>query len=105
MIYSSAFLLCRSAMNMYYNRSCRGCGTHLTPTSLCNMCLEHVSWICSKCLKIDDVTHKHSNCEISYIDAVTKTINSYFSLCLWQTLPASIILSSSNKENCPAKLM
>jgi len=71
MIYSSTFLLGRSAMNKYYNRSCRGCGTHLTPTSICNLCLEHVSWICRKCLKIDDVTHKRNNCEVSHIVPIT----------------------------------
>jgi hypothetical protein len=26
-----------------------------------------VSWICLKCLNMDDVTHKHNNCEEAYI--------------------------------------
>ena len=98
--------------------SCRECGIHLTPTSICNLCLEHVSWICRKCLKIDDVTHKHNNYEISniipitlvtsyievkikynyilsfkvteMIDAVTKTINSYFLLVSLGVVPARV---------------
>ena len=51
---------------MHNNRSCRACGTHLTPISLCNICKEYVSWTCGKCLKMDDVTHRHDYCRISY---------------------------------------
>lgn len=51
---------------MYYNRSCRACGAHLTPISLCNICKEYVSWTCGKCLKMDDVTHRHNYCRVSY---------------------------------------
>lgn len=56
-------------MNKYQvrSRSCRACGTILTPTSICNLCMESVSWICRKCLNMDDVTHKHNNCEEAYI--------------------------------------
>jgi hypothetical protein len=53
--------------NMYYNRSCRACGTHLEPTSICSICEEYVSWICSKCFKIDDVTHRHNYYTIPYM--------------------------------------
>ena len=49
---------------MYYNRSCRACGTHLEPSSVCNVCKEYVCWICSKCFKADDVIHRHNYCII-----------------------------------------
>jgi len=55
---------------MYYNRSCRACGTHLEPTSVCNICKEYVSWICHKCFRMDDVTHRHDYCRIPYMVAV-----------------------------------
>lgn len=51
---------------VYYNRSCRVCGTHLTPISLCSVCKEYVSWTCGKCLKMDDVTHRHNYCRMTY---------------------------------------
>src|SRR6266496_5708656 len=56
----------RPTFFMYYNRSCRACGTHLTPISLCNICKEYLSWTCGKCLKMDDVTHSHNYYIISY---------------------------------------
>jgi predicted amidophosphoribosyltransferase len=52
---------------MYYNRSCRACGTHLEPTSICSICKEDVSWICGKCFKLDDVTHRHTYYRIPYM--------------------------------------
>ena len=46
---------------MYYNRSCRACGTCMMPNSHCSLCKEYVSWSCPKCLAMDDVTHKHDS--------------------------------------------
>ena len=45
---------------MYYNRSCRACGTDLEPTLVCDTCKEHISWICCKCFRTDEVIHKHN---------------------------------------------
>jgi RNase P subunit RPR2 len=45
---------------MYNKQSCRECGTFLTPHSVCNVCKEHISWICIKCGKAEDVTHDHN---------------------------------------------
>lgn len=57
---------------MHLNRSCRACGTHLIPISLCTVCKEYVSWSCMNCLKLDDVTHSHSYCRVSYKVEVPK---------------------------------
>ncbi|HZA71229.1 MAG TPA: hypothetical protein VE548_16155, partial [Nitrososphaeraceae archaeon] len=35
------------------------CGKILVPISMCNYCKEHVSWICNKCQRVEDVSHKH----------------------------------------------
>lgn len=51
---------------MYDRGSCKACGTHLTPSAICNICKEYVSWVCGKCYKIDDVTHSHNYCRVSY---------------------------------------
>ena len=45
---------------MPHKSSCRSCGTFLTPKALCNVCKEHISWICSRCNKMEDVTHVHT---------------------------------------------
>lgn len=26
---------------------------------MCNYCKEHISWICNKCQRVEDVSHKH----------------------------------------------
>jgi hypothetical protein len=49
---------------MYHKGSCRACGTHLTPTSVCNICNEHITWTCNKCDKMEDVTHEHTYCRL-----------------------------------------
>ena len=46
--------------SLYNKEYCRGCGSFLKVTSLCNVCLEYVSWKCGKCYKVDDVTHSHT---------------------------------------------
>jgi predicted amidophosphoribosyltransferase len=45
---------------MYNKGSCRECGTYLTSISLCEVCGEQISWICSNCDKTYDVTHAHN---------------------------------------------
>ena len=55
-----------SLRRMYKRGSCKACETHLTPSAICNICKEYVSWNCGKCLKMDDVTHRHNYCRISY---------------------------------------
>ena len=55
-----------SVWRMYDRGSCKACGTHLTPSAICNICKEYVSWVCGKCYKIDDVTHSHNYCRVSY---------------------------------------
>jgi hypothetical protein len=44
---------------MFNKESCRSCGKKLVPFSMCNYCNEHISWICNKCQRVEDVTHKH----------------------------------------------
>jgi predicted amidophosphoribosyltransferase len=45
---------------MVFNKeSCRSCGKILVPISMCSYCKEHVSWICNKCQRVEDVSHKH----------------------------------------------
>ena len=34
---------------MYNKESCKACGTYLTSVSLCEVCEEQISWVCSKC--------------------------------------------------------
>jgi hypothetical protein len=46
---------------MYNKESCKACGTYLTSVSLCEVCEEQISWVCSKCDKMYDVTHAHNN--------------------------------------------
>jgi len=41
-------------------KSCRACGNHLTPTVVCYICKEYISWTCRKCSRIEDVTHAHA---------------------------------------------
>ena len=36
---------------------------------MCNLCKEHVSWICNKCQRVEDVTHKHNWANESNEDA------------------------------------
>jgi hypothetical protein len=50
---------------MFNKESCRGCGFYLTPIATCNICREYVSWICSKCDKLEDCFHSHNYCRIS----------------------------------------
>ena len=45
---------------MYNKESCKACGTYLTSVSLCNVCKEQISWVCSKCERMYDVTHTHN---------------------------------------------
>jgi len=52
--------------NVFNKNSCRACGNHLFPTSVCNICTEYLSWICTKCNKMEDVTHSHTYSRISY---------------------------------------
>ena len=44
---------------MFNKESCKACGTYLTPTSVCSICKESVSWLCNKCERMEDVTHSH----------------------------------------------
>ncbi|MDP9489927.1 MAG: hypothetical protein M3P28_06995 [Thermoproteota archaeon] len=44
---------------MFNKESCRSCGKILVPISMCNYCKEHISWICNKCQRVEDVSHKH----------------------------------------------
>ena len=45
---------------MYNKDSCKVCGTYMTFVSLCEVCEEQISWMCSKCDKMYDVTHAHN---------------------------------------------
>jgi hypothetical protein len=45
---------------MYNKESCRACGTYLTSVSLCEVCEEQISWICTNCDRRYDVTHTHN---------------------------------------------
>ncbi|MDW0127113.1 MAG: hypothetical protein QOK87_01945 [Nitrososphaeraceae archaeon] len=36
------------------------------PISMCNYCKEHVSWICNKCQRVEDVSHKHDRTSESH---------------------------------------
>jgi hypothetical protein len=47
-------------ISMYNKESCRACGTYLTSVSLCEVCGEQISWLCSNCDKMCDVTHAHN---------------------------------------------
>ncbi|MDW0138748.1 MAG: hypothetical protein QOK86_03300 [Nitrososphaeraceae archaeon] len=54
---------------MVFNKeSCRSCGKSLVPISMCNYCKEHVSWICNKCQRVEDVSHKHDRTSESHED-------------------------------------
>ena len=46
---------------MFNKESCKACGTYLTPTSVCSVCKEYVSWLCNKCERMEDVTHSHGH--------------------------------------------
>jgi hypothetical protein len=35
---------------------------------MCNYCKEHVSWICNKCQRVEDVSHKHDRTSESHED-------------------------------------
>ena len=35
---------------------------------ICNYCKEHVSWICNKCQRVEDVSHKHDRTSESHED-------------------------------------
>jgi len=51
----------RRIITLMYNKySCKVCGTYLTSVSLCEVCEEQISWMCSKCDKMYDVTHAHN---------------------------------------------
>ena len=45
---------------MYNKQSCPTCGTYLTSVSLCEVCYEQISWICTNCDRRYDVTHLHN---------------------------------------------
>ena len=51
---------------MFNKESCKACGTYLTPTSVCSVCKEYISWLCGKCERMEDVTHSHDYCRIAY---------------------------------------
>jgi hypothetical protein len=51
---------------MFNKESCRACGTYLTPISVCNFCKEYISWLCGKCERMEDVTHSHDYCRVTY---------------------------------------
>jgi predicted amidophosphoribosyltransferase len=44
---------------MSYKSSCRACGAAVTSLVMCNVCKEHISWICTRCYRKEDVTHMH----------------------------------------------
>ena len=39
--------------------SCRACGSSLTPIAVCKICNEYIGWVCSRCDRMEDVTHIH----------------------------------------------
>ena len=47
---------------MFNRNSCRMCGSNLTPSAICKICKESVSWTCYKCDKMDEVTHSDYYC-------------------------------------------
>ncbi len=44
---------------MYNRGSCRGCGGTLKPLSICAICREDTSWLCDRCGREEDATHRH----------------------------------------------
>ena len=58
--------LYRSAYSMFNKVSCRACGSYFIPTSVCNICREYVTWMCTRCGNIDDVTHSHTYSLVPY---------------------------------------
>ena len=62
-------IIIKSCENTMFNKeSCRSCGKILVPISMCKLCKEHVSWICNKCQRVEDVTHKHDRAHESNED-------------------------------------
>jgi predicted amidophosphoribosyltransferase len=56
----------RGKLNLPNKRCCRGCGATLSPVSECPTCKENISWICSRCDTMADVTHIHYRFEIHH---------------------------------------
>ncbi|MGA9169615.1 MAG: hypothetical protein WBZ20_05670, partial [Nitrososphaeraceae archaeon] len=54
------------------------CGSPLTSITVCKICNEHICWVCSRCNKIEDITHTH----LEFIEAIThkKDIGSLISI-------------------------
>ena len=77
---------------MYDRGSCKACGTHLTPSAICNICKEYVSWVCGKCYKIDDVTHSHNYCRVSYKPRVIVKSNNSLYTGFWYQIRREWIL-------------
>ena len=44
---------------MSHKGSCRACGSSLTPIAECKICNEYIGWVCSRCDRMEDVTHMH----------------------------------------------
>lgn len=49
---------------MFNKNSCRICGACLTPSALCKICKEFVSWTCFKCNIIEEAKHSDYNCTV-----------------------------------------
>ena len=83
--------LFQCSTHVFNKDSCRACGSYLIPSSVCNICGEYVSWICAKCNKMEDVTHSHTYCRISYAPKKGHKENKdyiiYNSLCDYLGIP------------------
>jgi hypothetical protein len=53
---------------MNVKKSCRACGTTMTTVKVCDVCKEGISWLCSRCTKMETATHIH-NYEMLFIYA------------------------------------
>ncbi len=58
---------------MYNKQSCRECGAHLTPHSLCAVCKEHIGWVCGQCGRVEDSVHVHDYCRLAFKTVTVKT--------------------------------
>ena len=65
---------------MFNKESCRSCGKTLVPILMCNLCKEHISWVCNMCQRVEDVSHKHDrirepkNTSLNSIDSIENGI-------------------------------
>jgi hypothetical protein len=59
--------LVHPSIKMFNKNSCRICGSCLTPSVICKIFNEFVSWICFKCNKIVEAKHSDYYCTVLMI--------------------------------------